>query len=212
MADDLPITDLLRKVQTGDEDAFLLLMEHFSEMVSQIALQKLSKYPRQVSDVGGPSVGFEGLRSTLSYVGKMDKTLVNRNEFFRLLHATIRNKIIDDARRESQEIKNCCELGETDPEGREGTPLEQAIQKETLSQLRRFAVRVAELICQMDNAKDVLIADLGVRQFVSAARIKERLASQFPGMELPSVRAIQIKLDRIRKKLRSELGPEFGHE
>jgi hypothetical protein len=212
MADDLPITDLLRKVQSGDEDAFTTLTEYFCELARQIAQEKLAKYPQQVREDAQSIIGLEALRSVLSYIGQIKKEIANQSQFLTLLRAVIRNKIADVARRLSEEISRGVELGKHDPVGRGSTPLEGLIEKETEIRLRSLAVRVTELIYQSDDQIELTIADLGVLQFYSAEQIRAELAVRFPNVGLPSKSAVLIRLRRIRKRLARELGAEFDDE
>lgn len=209
MADDHPTTDLLKRVQVGDQDALTAVTEHFCELARHIARDKLAKYPPQVREDAQSIIGLEALRSVLSYVGHIQKEIANENEFLRILRTVIRNKIADVARRRSEEISRGVDLENYDTEGQDPTPLEELIQKETAVRFRELAARVTELIYQADDEIELVIADLGVLQFYSASQIKKELAMRFPNVRLPATRAIQIRLRHIRDRLARELGSEF---
>jgi hypothetical protein len=212
MADELHTTDLLKRVQIGDQDALTVLTEHFCELARHIARDKLAKYPPQVREDAQSIIGLEALRSVLSYVGHIKKEIANENEFLRILRSVIGNKIVDVARRRSEEISRSVELGNYDTEKPSPTPLDELIQKETAIRFRELADRVRKLIYQTDDEIELTIADLGVLQFYSASQIKEELSSRFPNVKLPATRAIQIRLRHIRDKLARELGGEFQDE
>jgi hypothetical protein len=213
MRDEVPITDLLGKVRSGDRDALTKLTEHFWDQARQIALSDLVKYPVGVREyAGGSIIGIEALRSALSYVGSRDQEVENRNEFNRLLRAFIRNKIADVARHESTGINRQTELGEEEPEGREQEPIEKLIDEETEEQLKTLAKRVTDLIHETKDEIEWMVGDLGVLKFYSASQIRKALASAFPDRKLPSISAIHVMLRRIRKRLARELGEDIGDE
>ncbi len=213
MDEDLPITELLRRAQTGDQDALTKLTEHFFELARKIALQQLAKYPPAVrEDAGRSIIGIEGLRSALSYLGRIEKEIANRNEFFVLLRTVIRNKIADVARHESERIKRRADLGDYDPEDRGATPLEELVQKETDAQLANLANRVTTLIYETEDKIKLMVGVLGVLKFYSATQIQQAVASEYPDEPLLAKSTILEWLRKLRRRLARELDGEFGNE
>jgi hypothetical protein len=213
MPDDVPITDLLGRVQAGDRDALTKLTEHFWQLARQTALRDLSKYPVGVREyAGGSIIGIEALRSALRYVGRSDKVVADRNQFYKLLRAVIRNKIVNIARYESRGNFRWVNLGEEEFAGRELEPVEKLVRKETEDRLAKLAQRVTELIRETKDEIELVVGELGVLRFYSARQIREALISAYPDRKPPSISAIHVMLRRIRKRLARELGEEVGDE
>jgi hypothetical protein len=210
MSDDLPLTELLRQVQSGDEDAFMVLLNRFLGMARQMALKELARYPRAVFEqAGGSIVGLEALRSTLSYVGKIEEEIARGNEFFALLRSFIRNKIADIARGESQSIKRRKELRDVDePRTEEPGPSEELIRKETDERLAELAARALKLIHEIEDPMECIVAELGLIRFYSASEIRAFLLSNFPEHKVPAISTIHVMLRKIRRRLARELGEE----
>jgi hypothetical protein len=210
MSDDLPLTELLRHVQSGDEDAFMVLLNRFLGMARQMALKELARYPRAVYEqAGGAIVGMEALRSTLSYVGEIEKDIASRNDFFTLLRTVIRNKIADIARGESQSIKRNKELSDVDePPAKVPGPAEELIRKETDERLAELAARAVKLIHEIEDPLERTVAELGLIRFYTASEIRDFLLSNSPEHKVPAISTILVMLRRIKRRLARELGEE----
>lgn len=156
MVDERPITELLKKVESGERGAADVIVQHFWEVARRHAERHLSARARRLK--GGSDIANAALRSALSYLKKPKAVVRSRDDFEDLVLDIVRKKSKDAGRRSSagkRDVRREQQLSELDVLPRAGELADE------LAMAEELAERIEQILMREPSEKRQVISRLG---------------------------------------------------
>jgi len=199
------ITELLKKVQSGERDAADAIVEHFWNMARREAHKNLSKAIRRFKS--GSDIANAALRSALSYLGNPKAVVRNRDDFEDLVLDIVRKHSKDAGRRATAKKRSI---------GRQrGLPDEDVIAGRTelvddLAMANELGRRIEAILMEEPDDGRLAISRMGIIGHMEPSQIREELSSSAKGRDVPALRTIQIYIQEAKDRVALALREEYG--
>lgn len=205
MADEAPITQLLREFKARKRDVADVIVGYFWDSARRAAHKHLSERLRRLqiqSDIANAA-----LRSALSFLEK-PKSIITSRDSFEGLVLTIVEKHAKDAGRRATARKR-------DMRRQIGLPEWDVLQanKELADQLvmaEELGERIEEILMQEPDKETQAITRMGIISHLEPKKIKDELASSQSTSGAPALRTIQKDLQQAKEHLADVLREEYG--
>jgi DNA-directed RNA polymerase specialized sigma24 family protein len=205
MAREPQVTDLLRKVKSGERDAADVIVMHFWEAARREAHKHLSAAVRRFQS--GSDIANAALRSALSYLQKPMSAVKDRDEFENLVLDIVRKHAKDAGRRATAEKRN---VGRQQSLPEEDVVQGHARLADELAVAKELGERIEQILMEEPDKLKQAISRLGIIKHLDPPEILDALKSSPKGAPVPSLRTIQVCVKDAKDRLAAALRAEFG--
>jgi DNA-directed RNA polymerase specialized sigma24 family protein len=206
MADEAPVTQLLREFKAGKRDVADVIVGYFWDSARRAAHKHLSARLRRLqiqSDIANAA-----LRSALSFLEKPKSVITSRDSFEGLVLTIVEKHAKDAGRRAT--------AGKRDMRRQTGLPEWDVLKgnEELADQLvvaKELGERIEKLLMQDPDDETQAITRMGIISHLEPKAIKDALASSRRAGGAPALRTIQRDLKDAKDRLAEALREEYGN-